>query len=257
MAYFTYTQDSEHYPDEWEALLNHIKDGWSQQVSAHLGDLAHHIEAKALYVFTMSRHLIEKTESLPAAGNWKPVFVEASILLYPMLELVGEARLGNEPHTGSWRRLASGIDWLIEPSVFPTKSSERRDDFSTDDDRVSTLGNHMETLPSGPRVKELYHLRNYFIHGLKNQDDPNFDIGAVQTSMNYELPRAIVEQAKVGLAVYWRQLQNVDGTAPQDWVVRLAEAKIYPFGIMGASIYEKGLVDPDIVYWLSSLQAAA
>ena len=148
MAYFTYTQDCQHYPNEWEALLNYIKGEWPQENSAHLGDLAHHIEAKALYVFTMSRHLMEKTESLPVAGNWKPVFVEASILLFPMLELVGEARLGNEPRTGSWRRLASGIDWLIDPSVFPTRSSGTRDSLSTDNNRVSTLGSYMTTLPS-------------------------------------------------------------------------------------------------------------
>ena len=252
MAYFTYTQDSQDYPNKWEDLFNHIKNVWPREDSAHLGDLAHHIEAKALYVFTMSRHLIENAERLPPAGNWKPVFVEASILLFPMLELVGEARLGNQPGTGSWHRLASGIDWLINPSAFPNRSNKRRY-IGTDDDRVSTLGNNMTTLPSGPRVRELYHLRNYFIHGLKNQDDPNFDIGAVQTSMNYELPYAIVQQAKVGLAVYWRQLKNADASASRDWVARLGEANIYPFGIMGSPTYEKGLVDPDIVYWLSSL----
>ncbi len=127
------------------------------------------------------------------------VFVEASILLFPMVELIGEARLGNVPHSGSWRRLANGIDWLIDPSVFSSRSSGTRKAFSTNNDRVNTLGNYMSSLPSGPKVKELYHLWNYFIHGLKNQDDPNFDIGAVQTSMNYELPYAITKQSKAGL----------------------------------------------------------
>lgn len=254
MAYFSNTQTCQYHPNEWNKLLNHIKGELPPENAAHLGDLTHHIEAKALYIFTMSRHLIEKAESLAKKGDWKPVFVEASILLYPMLELIGEARLGNELRTGSWRRLASGIDWLIDPMIFPTRPSNTRDDLSTDNTRVGSLGRYMNTLPSGPKVRELYHLRNYFIHGLKNQEDPHFDIGAVQTCMNYELPYAIVKQAKVGLAVYWRQLTNTDGSASRDWVDRLAEADIYPFGIIGAPIYEKGLVDPDIVYWLSSLQ---
>jgi hypothetical protein len=252
MAYFIHTQVCQHHPNEWQSLLNYIRHEWSPDNAAHLGDLAHHIETKALYVFTMSRHLIEKAESLATSGNWKPVFVEASILLFPVLELVGEARLGNEPRMGSWRRLASGIDWLVDPSAFPTRSSGTRDDLSTDNAVVSTLGNHMSTLPSGPRVRELFHLRNYFLHGLKNQDDPNFDIGAVQTCMNYELPYAIAEQARVGLAVYWAQLRGA-GSSSQNWVRRLAEADIYPFGVLGAPIYEKGLIDPDVIYWLSSL----
>ncbi len=253
MAYFTHPENSYHYLNEWQDLLNHIRTGWPPDTTAHLGNLAHHIEAKALYVFTMSRRLIEEAENLAGRRGWKPIFIEASILLFPMLELVGEARLGNEPNSGSWRRLASGIDWLADPSVFPHRSSGTMRNFSTDEDRVSTLGIYMSTLPTGPKVKELYYLRNYFIHGLKNQPNPNFDIGAVQTCMNYELPHAIVEQSKVGLAAYWEQLRNPDSNAPQDWVTRLAEADIYPFGILGSSIYEKGLIDPDIVYWLASL----
>jgi hypothetical protein len=252
MAYFTYTENSHHYRDEWQELVNYIRTGWPSDTAAHLGDLAHHIEAKALYVFTMSRHLIEEAENLASRRGWKSVFVEASMLLFPMLELIGEARLGNASNPGSWRRLASGIDWLIDPLQFPRKSIGTRQDFSTDEARVSTLGSHMSTLPTGPKVKELYHLRNYFIHGLKNQSDPNFDIGAVQTCMNYELPYAILEQSKVGLTTYWEQLRNPDDSAPQGWVTRLAEADIYPLGILGSPLYEKGLIDPDIVYWLAS-----
>jgi hypothetical protein len=254
MMYFTYTQSCQHYINEWEALLNHIKNAWTPNNAAHLGNLEHHIEVKALYVFTIARHLIETAENLPTNGSWKPVFVEASILLFPMLELVGEARMGNEAHAGSWRRLASGIDWLIDPLVFPTRSSGTRDNFSADESRISTLGRYMQTLPSGPKVREIYHLRNYFIHGLKNQDVPNFDIGAVQTCMNYELPYALIRQAKLGLAIYWKQLRNEDHTGSTNWVTHLAETDIYPFGIMGSGVYEKGLIDPNIIYWIDSLE---
>jgi len=69
--------------------------------------------------------------------------------------------------------------------------------------------------------------------------------------MNCELPYAIVEQSKVGLATYWKQLKTTDDSVGRNWVTRLAEADIYPFGIMGSRIYEKGLVDSNIVYWLT------
>lgn len=243
MAYFTHTEDCCHYPDEWQRLLGYIKTEWPRKYTADAGQLEHHIEAKALYVFTMSRHLIEATEKLPKDGIWKPIFVEASLLLFPMLELVGQARLGNE----KGEVLGSGIDWLLDPREFPRGRTAK--DLKVDEDRVATLGKHMTTLPEGPRISEIFHIRNYFTHGLKNQHDPNFDIGAVQTSMNYELPCAITKQAKAGLAMYWRQLIN----GPQGWVTRLARADIYPFGIMGSIIYEKGLIDPDIVYWLNPM----
>lgn len=255
MTYFAHTEDSHHYRGKWQNLLDHIRTKWPSDAAADLGDLVHHIEAKALYVFTVSRRLIEEAENLADRRGWKPVFVEASMLLFPMLELVGEARLGNVPADGSWRRLASGIDWLADPSVSPHRSSGARRNFSANEDRVDSLGQFMSTLPTGPKVKELYHLRNYFMHGLKNQSSPDFDIEAVQTCMNYELPRAIAEQSKVGLAVYWEQLTSLDGSA-QDWVARLAEADIYPFGILGSPIYEKGLIDRGIVYWIASLRDA-
>ena len=248
MAYFAHPKDCDHYPNQWQDLVDYIKKDWPAEEAAHLGDLAHHIEAKALYVFTMSRHLIEKAEMLGDTG-WQSVFVEASILLCPMLELVGEARLGHQPNRG---RLASGIDWLIHPFMFPQRSSGKGSSLSTDRTRVSSLGSHMSTLPSGPEARELFHLRNYYIHGLKSQADPDFDVGAVQTCMNYELPYALVQRSKAGLAIYWEQLKNTDGGFPQDWMTRLAEADIYPFGILGAPIYQKGLIDPDIVYWLES-----
>ena len=63
--------------------------------------------------------------------------------------------------------------------------------------------------------------------------------------MNYELPKAMAMQAGIGLRIYWDQLKN-----DRDWIHRLAEAKIYPFGIIGSGRYEKGAIDPDVIYWL-------
>jgi hypothetical protein len=106
----------------------------------------------------------------------------------------------------------------------------------------------MTSLPGGPEVRELYHLRNYFIHGLRNSDDTHFDIGSVQSFMNYELPFAVIKQAKLGLAIYWNQLRNLDRHGSTEWIIRLSEADIYPFGILGSEIYDKGLIDPTIIY---------
>ena len=127
MAYFTYTEDSLHYPGEWQNLLNYIKNEWPSDDAAHLGDLSHHIEVKALFVLTMSRHLIDKAKILATkSGGWKPVFVEASILLFPMIELIGEARLGSNQDN----RLGGGIDWLIDPFSFP--KSRTNNDLKTE-----------------------------------------------------------------------------------------------------------------------------
>lgn len=248
MAYFTYAPNSLRYPDEWENLLRYIKSEWPQKEASDLGELEFHIEAKALYIITMSRHLMDGAENLAKNRDWSRVFVEASMLLFPMLELVGQARLGYEQPRCS---LGGGIDWLIDPEGF--HGCRQENDMRTSNDRIHTLGRFMNTLPSGPKVKELFHMRNYLVHGLKNQHDANFDIGAVRTSMNWELPYAIIEQSKVAIAIYWRQLRNESGNYSREWVTRLAEADIYPFGIMGSRFYEYGLIDPDIICWLVNI----
>ena len=246
MAYFHFSNNCKHYPNEWDELLNYIKNELPKNYAVRLQDLEFHVEAKALYVMTLARHLIERAEELPRNGNWKPVFIEASILLFPMIELVGQARLGG--NIGS--SFGSGLDWLAFPNCYPR--GRTTEDLKSDEDRIENIGGFMSTLPGGPRFRELFHIRNYFIHGLKNQHDPNFDIGAVRSSMNYELPFAITQCAKKSLSAYWSQLSQMDG-ASQEWITRLADADIYPFGIMGSVVYEKGLVDYNIIDWLRRL----
>ena len=237
-----------HYQNEWQSLLRYIQTKWRPDLSSRLGALGHQIEVKALYVFTLSRHLIERSESMAEGGKWKPVFIEAMMLLFPMLEIVGEARLGGQVG----HRFSAGVDWLRDPLSFRTPGITP-DQLKADNTRLATLGIHMATMSQGPRVRELFHIRNYFTHGLKNQHDPDFDIGAVRTSMNYELPKAMVIQARKCLYAYWLQLTNTDTSSSKLWIDRLATADIYPFGIMGSSIYEQGLVDPSIVEWISNL----
>jgi hypothetical protein len=253
MAYFSHAANTQHYMTEWESLLRYIKTKWPPEQAEHLGDLEHHIEAKALYVFTMARRLMRAAANLANEANgWRPIFTEASTLLFPMIELVGEARLGNAPDDQPWRSLASGIDWLLNPDTLP--QSNRTPFIGDDTNRVTTLGSYMTSLPTGPTFQELYHLRNYLAHGLKRIRSSGFSIEALQTSMNYQLPEAIVRQAYAGLVIYWRQLKNESGGESREWVTRLAQSDIYPFSISGSGIFEAGVIDPDIIYWLSNLQ---
>lgn len=248
VAYFSLHEKCHHYPDDWERLLRYIRTGWQPDLAARLPDLSHHIEAKALYVLTLSRHLIARSEAMAIGGNWKPVFIEAMMLLFPMLEIVGEARLGDSGDNP----ISGGLDWLGNPLQFPTPGVTHKH-LKADNTRLAGIGKHMTTLPNGPRVREFFHLRNYLVHGLKNQRDRDFDIGAVRTSMNYEMPLAVVLRSKECLVVYWSQLTDPNPAASAPWIERLAAADIYPFGIMGSTVYEEGLIDPDILEWESTL----
>lgn len=248
MAYFSVHENCHQYPHDWDRLLDYVRTAWKPQFTAKLDELEHHIELKALYVFTLSRHLIHYSEGMPMDGDWHPVFIEAMMLLFPMLEIVGQARLGDL--AGS--PLGAGLHWLQDPHQFPA-ADITQDQLKADETRITAIGSHMPTLPEGPRIRELFHIRNYFIHGLMNQRDPDFDIGAVRTSMNFEMPKGVVSRSKECLALYWRQLTGDALSSSRPWIERLAKSDIYPFGIMGSPTYELGLVDPDIVEWITML----
>jgi hypothetical protein len=68
---------------------------------------------------------------------------------------------------------------------------------------------------------------------------------SIDDIINYELPRLVVEQVQVALPAYWEQLKQDDGN--QKWVERLAKADIRPLKIQGSSLFDEGLVDPDII----------
>jgi len=145
------------------------------------------------------------------------------MLLFPMIELIGQARLGAQ--LGSDNDFGSELDWLSDPNNLP-QPARKSDHLKADETRLISLGIYMMTLREGPRVREIFHIRNYFVHGLKNQRDTDFDIGAVKTSMNYELPMAITQQSRRALSIYWRQLTNPDVSQSREWVSRIAEADI-------------------------------
>ncbi|HSH04970.1 MAG TPA: hypothetical protein VLL52_20820 [Anaerolineae bacterium] len=250
MAYFKSKPNCKHYPTKWDAALNQIKSLPNYfPVNQRWGKLKYHIEAKALQVFTMARRLIRSAEALAEPYGWKPIFVESSALLFPMIELVGAARAESElgvkkrvSQIGGHRSLDAGIRWLQDPNVLPTYRGKKT--FQNDTNRLVSLEQYMVDHGQGPQVCELNLIRNYFLHGLKSHGDPTVSIADV---MNYELPMAIAKHARFGLREYWRQLCGDDGSK---WVERLADADIQPFIIQGSEIFEAGLIDPDILDFL-------
>ena len=217
---------------EWEALFNRVR-GW-----ADLVDMSHHIEAKALAVISLARRVTCSAFKLGTDVGWKRVFVETSTVIFPMLELIGFARLGDG---NSDECLCAGCEWLIDHESLPIGNR-----YQTDDPRLDALVPFMVDHRAGPRISEMIALRNYFLHGLKNVRDPNIPIADI---VNYEIPLAVVNLATTRIKQYWEQLRNDDGLG--QWVDRLAQADIQPFVVQGLDVFELGLVDPDILIWLT------
>lgn len=246
MGYF-YPQATQNYQCqykfEWEVVVQQIVS--RPEYKVHLlgkNPPSHHLEAKALYIFTVARRLICSAWKLYRANdnNWNLIFTETSTLLFPMLELVGEAR--KAPGT---KELGAGIRWLQSMGL-PSNT-----DPWLDKNLVTSLTHHMGK--GAPRVCDLYFLRNYYLHGLKNVESKNIAISPreIADMANAELPKAISKQAEIAMRDYWKQLKQDDGTDPNNnWIERLAAADIHPFMIEGSGIFEAGLVDPDIVDYL-------
>jgi len=114
---------------------------------------------------------------------------------------------------------------------------------------VSSLTPYMNGKPA-PRVCDLYYLRNYYLHGLKNVTDRSVPIADI---INAELPYAIIQQSENAVHIYWEHLKQDKGT--HEWINRLAQADIRPFVIQGSELFEAGLVDPDIVDYLEDFNA--
>lgn len=251
MGYFRCTSiNCAHHQSEWEDVVRQVQGpDWRREYSGYQHPLpqqmSHHLEAKALYVFTMARRLVssvyrlakaerEKAEragcTLVDGAEWKLIFVETTSLLFPMIELVGHARSGIG---GSNKSLWAGIYWLHNPKVLRQVPTPPRADTT----KVCAL--------LGLEVGHLIALRHYYLHGSKNLDCRRISIADI---ISYKLPQAIAKQAEKVMPVYWDQLKQDDGTP--GWVERLARADIRPFKIQGSKFFEAGLVDPDIVDYL-------
>jgi hypothetical protein len=229
-----------HYPTEWSAVVTQIQ-SWPSAPEYYdykhplPRQISHHLEAKALYVFTMARRLVRAAYKLGGRthrtekANWKLIFVEVTSLLFPMIELVGHARLGTG---GSNASLCVGVHWLHNPQ-------------RCHQPRVTQADRTLVPALLNLEVGHLVSLRNYYLHGSKNVSQKPVAIADI---MNYKLPQAMAQRAEEVIPIYWKQLKQDDGN--QKWVERLALADIRPFEIQGSGVFEAGLVDPDVVDYL-------
>jgi hypothetical protein len=163
MSYFRFTGvNCVHYPTEWSAVVTQIQ-RWPSAPEYYdykhplPRQISHHLEAKALYVFTMVRRLVRAAYKLGGRthrtekANWKLIFVEATSLLFPMIELVGHARLGTG---GSNASLCVGVHWLHNPQRFHQP-------------RVTQADRTLVPALLNLEVGHLVSLRNYYLHGSK------------------------------------------------------------------------------------------
>jgi hypothetical protein len=245
MSYFRFTGSRcACYFSEWEAVVKQIK-GWppdfgyqdkfgNSYLSPLPQQISHHLEAKALYVLSMTRRLVRAAYGLfDRAGDWHLIFIEATALLFPLLELAGHARLGI---SGSNKCLWAGIHWLRDPLLLPQVSRYCR----TDATKVNVL--------LGLEVGHLIALRNYYLHGAKNAKDQSGRLIPIPDIMSYKLPEAIATRVQEVMPIYWEQMTQDDGS--HGWVKRLAQADVQPLVIQGSGVFERGLVDKDIVDYL-------
>jgi len=54
MSYFSRFEASRFYPAEWQNALDYILNRWLPKDRRRLHNLEHHIEVKALYIFTLT-----------------------------------------------------------------------------------------------------------------------------------------------------------------------------------------------------------
>ena len=226
-----------HYPQEWRRVLGQIQ-GWSSSYPIFRG-ISQPLEAKALYVFTVARRLIQAANRLNNQANgWKPVFLEATVLLFPMIELIGYSRVDDSEVRNifsgtnvSTVNLWAGYHWLLNPSWLPAVQNQNQRADST--------------LLSKWQIGHLVSLRHYLLHGYKQIRSYMGSPVPIDDIINYELPEYVVTRAQQTLPDYWQQLKQDDGS--DGWVQRLVQADIRPLKLQGSNLYEEGLVDLDIV----------
>lgn len=231
-----------YYPHEWDEVVSQIK-SWKRPYPI-TNRISQHLEAKTLYVFTMTRRLILASSKLrdPKKG-WKPRFLEASILLFPMLELVGYSRLDKGQilkyfgkRGSSNANLWAGLHWLRDPKWVPViMDNKQKSD---------------PTIMSRWEIGHLVSLRHFLLHGSKSARDKSGNPLPIQDIINFELPGFIIEVAQPAMSQYWKDLKQDDGT--HFWVERMAESDIRPLPIQGSVDFKKCIIDLKIIEFLES-----
>lgn len=232
---------------DWTEVLDQIQN-WSIQYRKKLSDISHPLEAKALYMFTMSRRLVRSVHKIGGdeINNWPSVYVETYVLLFPMLELIGKAVHSSKSQSYE-ERLAAGLYWLNEPDRLPDRvydppKSKSNNTPQNDSELLDNLP-HIDANINKPSISDLIKIRNYLLHGVSGQTGETW-------AMNYQHPRSMAIQAEIAMREYWKQLTQDSGNSG-GWIDRLAQAQIEPFPIPGSVSYEKCLIDHDIVEYLT------
>jgi hypothetical protein len=231
----------DHYPGEWRSAIRGIQ-GWRNK-SGIPAEISTPLEAKALSVFTISRRLIRTAKTLEKSPKgWKPVFIEATILLFPMIELIGHCRIDpievknvfGHGRGVSAVNIWAGLQWLLDPDKQVTikDRNQRRD----------------KTLLDRWQIGHLVSLRHYLLHGSKHVILDGYTI-TTEDILSFQFPGFVIERSVKNLSHYWDQLRMDNGNA--GWAKRLASADVRPLRIQGSKLSEDALIDPDIVECLN------
>lgn len=245
MSYFKTTGIAcNHHNNEWTRALRGVQN-WTVTSTIPKG-ISDPLEAKALFIFTISRRLLRTAKSLENnPKGWKPVFLEATILLFPMIELIGHCRIDPSQVSHAYQGSAdvgavniwAGLYWLLDPTMAPTVNDKKqRED-------TNFLGKW--------QIGHLVSLRHYLLHGTKQvryggQLIPTEDI------LSFQFPEFVIERSISNLPIYWKYLCHDEGNAV--WVNRLASADVRPLIVQGSRLFESGLIDPDIVDCLEGVK---
>ena len=238
MGYFqTTTINCVHYPKEWDDVLHQIK-GWNTNYSI-AKQISLGIEAKALYIFTVARRITRAVLILEQRDKtWKTIFLEASLLIFPMIELIGYSRIDDRQVLSQYHKdeisnvnLWAGLHWLENPNWLPNVIDKNQKSDNT--------------ILYKWQIGHLVYLRHYLLHGSKNAKDKSGIIIPIQDIISFEFPMLVVEHIQKEMLAYWNELIQDDGT--KEWISRLSRADIRPLQIQGSGYFEKGLVDIDIV----------
>ncbi len=228
-----------HHDQEWQQAVSTIQQ-WKIDSSIPK-TISLPLEAKALYVFTMARRLSRTAYGLRRPRGWKTVFLEATLILFPMIELIGycrvdatEAKHVYDKSDVSAVNLWAGLHWLRDPTFIPsvTNKHQRKD----------------VTLLDKWQIGHLVSLRHYLLHGSKNAKFEGKTV-PVEDILSHEFPGFALHRAVNALPKYWLQLCYDDGT--QKWLDRLSNADVRPLKIQGSKLFQDGLIDPDIVECLN------
>ena len=243
----------------WQAVIDEQIKKWPEPHQKRLADLEHHLEAKALYIFTRLRRFVQGTKYLGEAANggWKAVYVEGYALMLSAIEMAGKAvylideTVYQKGQPSSAQFLTAGLYSLNSPDELPVLRDEvmkaKKVDKIIELERDTKLD-----LPYSegrqPKIGELIQIRNYVMHGASDVDLKNFSAH----STNYQHPRALAIQCEKAMRKYWLNLKADTGEI-NGWVDRLRKAKICPFPIPGSTDpnFQKCLIDPNIVDYLN------